>query len=324
MSFHKPFYSLNIKSARCGYVICINGAYVEVHEDSESLAIEYPVNHWLKNKQNNIEVFLSTIDDPETGKARVRRDAVLEVRLYVKEAESSDKSLVSQINFDASKLNRKDENAIDYDALNNIDEFCSGSTTPGSYAIENGKTIASTEGEYRVGSIIAQKGKSKGLCLTQPIELPLPHPEWMFFSGETHEIHFNLSDDEWEDKRTEMIAEYQKLWDALEAKDYDTFAAQISDRCKEIDLAFYRDEGQTCKNIIRKFKLNSSDPEWPLKPLSKNSLDYAVAYNQQIVWMHPWDKPMSGAIALKHTKSDMVNVYPLAFAKINGQWKIVR
>lgn len=325
MSYQKPFYSLRVSSKHLSYMLCVNGCYVEVHGSDEPLTIEYPVNQWLKNGDNSIDVYQDLLPDHELDRNIIRLDSEMIVELLVKEFGENESVCISKLCFDGAKLPRVDMEATpvpDFDASTEL--FCKGSSMPGQYSINGNTAELNPEGEYGVGDIGYEVGPHGAPRLFQHVSLPLPLPKWHFFNAEKLPIHFSLSDDEWQTFREEVLPEYQRIYDALEAQDWQTFESLCKRRCDEYDLALYREPGESLKLFIDGYKLDASDLEWELVPLAFDRVDIAVAFNNQLVWMHGWDNPLGHCIWLSHTKSDMCYKYHFMFAKFDGKWQVVR
>ncbi len=324
MNYKKPFYSLRISSKNCAYKVCVNGAFVEVHRSAEALEIEYPINQWLKDGKNTIELYQHKLPDYELKKKIIRYDAEVSAHLYVKELGTDKKVKVSSLCFNGKSIPRVEGRHMPSYENIELTKISSGSTAAGTYAIDGDHLKLDINGNYSVAEPEYCKGAHKGPLLSQEVCVPLPLPEWQFFSADKHPIHFDLNDEEYEAFRIEVMAEYQHLYDALEKKDWQAFEALVKERGDEYDQAFYLEPGETIKSFIARYELSSSDPEWELEPLDLGRMDISVAFNQQLVWMHGWDRPMSHCLWLSHTKSDMCKKYFFTFAQFNGKWKVVR
>ena len=322
---NQPFYTLKINSQYCGYTIAINGCLIENHEETSPLNMEYPVNQWLKTGDNTIEIYFYNMDDPEINKAILSPKAEITCELLVKQTNTENQKInVSTLRFIGKQVPRiEDGYKIDYNKLS-PDLTCSASTKSGHYKLTDSKLISDNSGNIVVGEITTEKGPTKSVRVIQPINIPLPFPTWQFFSAEQHKLHYDLSDDEWEAFRVELLAEYQKIYDAINSRDLNKLKPLVEDRSREYGQAFYKDDGTELNELIERINFIQSDPEWELVPPTLSRLDISVAFNHQLVWMHAWDRPMFGGIGFSHNKSDLAKAFLFIFAKIDGKWKIVR
>ena len=242
MQLEKPFYSVKIDSQYCGYTVAINGCYVEYHREGSPLNMEYPVNQWLRTGKNLIEVYFYNISDPTLKRKTVSSKAQIKCDLRVKEAwTEQDKLSVSIINFSGQQLPREKETGrIDYNALEaNI--LCENTTAAGYYDIEGASFVSKEMGEIKIDPVEVSKGPTKSIRISQAIHLNTPFPEWQFFKAEKHRLHVELSDDEWEAFRVELLAEYQKIHDAINSRDLNKLKPLIEDRSREYGQAFYKE-----------------------------------------------------------------------------------
>ncbi len=325
MNYTKPFYTLKINSKHCGYRLAVNGCLVEEDRIGEPLNMEYPINQWLKNGENTIDIHhlnITTLTDDTS----MHEEGQFTVELRVKEHGEQHSTVVSTIAYDATKLKRygEDDYLVDFDNQKALLDSIAESSKPIQFDIVDEQIKESDSGAFQVIGYEVKKGITKALQITQTIQLPTPFPLWRFFEADDLIYHNDYSDDDWLEERANMIKVYQPLWDALNTNDTEAMKKLFAARCKEYDQAFYMEDGQNLWELIVHLRGIIKDDEWVLSELEFDAVDFCVAFNHKITWLHHWKLSLDSSLIFEHVEADFEKSIPVMWSKFDGQWEIVR
>ncbi len=324
MNFKQPFYTIKLNTRHCGYVIAVNGCVIDEDRIGELSNTEYPINHFLKNGNNSIDIHQLNIMTPgeQTG---MHEEGFLTLSLCVRENDSTESMVLSETVYDATKLNIIDFEP-DYTDMDNLLASIERSSPKSQFDIVDNKVVINDGGAFSVGHYELQKGPCHALQITQTVNLPAPFPLWRFFQADDLTPHNDLSDDEWIATRKMMIEQvYQPVYQALLDDDTEALTALFAGRGKELDQAFYKKDGQDVYEMVKHLKGIINNPDFqPIRALKFDYCDVAVAFNQKMTWLHNWDLTMSGKLEFKHKEAEIVTRIPVQFARFDGNWEIVR
>jgi len=325
MNFKQPFYTLKLNTRHCGYSIAVNGCVIDEDRTGEVSNTEYPINHYLKNGDNNIEIHHINIVTKGDEKTGMHEDGLLTLSLCVRENDNTESIVLSETVYDAKKLNMVDFGPV-YTDMENLLASIERSSPKSQFDVVDNKLTLNNEGAFSVGRYELKEGPTNALQITQNIALPTPFPLWRFFQADELAFHNDLSDDEWTNTRKMMIEQvYQPVYQALLDDDTAALTALFSGRGKELDQAFYKKEGQDVYEMVKHLKGIINDPDFQaVRTLQLDSCDVVVAFNQKMTWLHNWDLTMSGKLEFKHKEANIVQEIPVRFARFDGNWEIVR
>lgn len=324
MNYSKPFYILKISSLHCGYELMVNGCPIDDNLIGEPITIEQPINPWIRNGENVIEIHHLNIKTM-SGATGMHENGRLTLELRVKESGQNESVVISKIVYDASKLKRKEGSSlVDFSGQEALFSSIEGSTEQGQYEIVDDQLVPSSSGTLKVGKYEAKEGEAQALMISQTVNIPAPFPEWRFFQADTLKYHFDLTDDEWSKARYELLDVYKPVWEALKADDTEALETLFSLRCAEYDKAYYKQEGQNLYELIVHLKSIIQDDDWALRNLKYEGVDVCVSNNLKMSWLHSWDLPLVSSLAFNHTSADLEKIIPIFFSKFDDKWEIVR
>jgi len=326
MSIIKPFYSVKITAIDCGFVLAVNGCVEERLSDAEVYNQELPINQWLKDGENIIDIHMLNIPNYATGKLALLETGKLTLDLFVKEYGTDKKIHLSSTHYDSSKLKRNNSELreVIFNDTETLFKSIATSTKKVSSSIINNELIAKDNGEYQTGEYTLSEGITKSLQISHSVILPCPFPEYKFFQADELTYHEALSDEQWEATRADLIKAYQPIWNAIKDDDSEAMVQLFSARCSEYDQAFYTEEGQNLKELIAHLRSIIHDDVWTQFELDIENVDVTVAYNGKITWLRTWELPLVHAIKFKHTTAELEKCIPFMFSKFDGKWEIVR
>ncbi|PKG83067.1 hypothetical protein CXF85_12020 [Colwellia sp. 75C3] len=325
MNYKQPFYTLRLNSQNCGYRITVNGCFIEEQRHGEMNVMEYPINQWLKNGDNLFDIYHINIPTP-AGITGLRNDGKLTLELCVRENSGSETTIINRTIYDGSHLKIEDD-SVDYTDIEGLLSSLSTSFLTNKFDVVSNKIVPSDTGEFSIEDYQVKKGEyNHALQTTQNITLPAPFPLWRFFKADELTNHNELSDEQWEATRKNMINEvYQPVWKALRDNDAKALKALFLERGKEYDQAFYKEEGKDVYEMVVHLRsLVDNEDLSPVRDLNINACDVAVAFNNKLTWLHDWDLSLSEKIEFEHLGTDLLTSIPLKFARFDGKWEIVR
>lgn len=321
----KPFYTIEISSQLCGYYACINGCPVDVEDQGVPQNISYPINQWLKNGDNEINIYFLNTTVPGNDIMDFYPEAKFQCRILVRENAGGPTYELVKLRLDSSMLPRDSTGLILYDTIEDIENVCEGTSRAGQYSLTSDGLVEDDSGRYTVGTLKPLvESFAEAPLLTLPISIPCPFPLWEFFSADKLVYHEYLSDSEWRQATDTLIAEYSLVANILKRKDFESLDNIFELRCAEYDIAFYKEPGTDLSETKNMFIRDLADPEWPVKDITSRNVEIIVSNNEKMCWLTGFGKHLSSGLALKHTSSNLIKTYPLWFSKINGDWKIVR
>lgn len=243
-----PLLNARLDITHCAYGLYVNGGLVA--QDNEGLPARepHPINHWLRSGENEIALHL---------KKRGTDVDRCEAKVAVEYAEHGGDATAAPVTLlelghsaEASLAGRPTE----------------GSSPPGHYDAASGRPSA--QGNLRVGpaSVVRLPGRYDYVhVLARKFELSLPFPEWAFFRGERHKPLWEYEkSSEALPQYEALLAEYQRLWLLLQQKDVTGFLNACEERSKEIDLAYYKQPGDTRQTLRQQLESVMNDPLYEL------------------------------------------------------------
>jgi len=152
-------------------------------------------------------------------------------------------------------------------------------------------------------------------------------PKWGWISGEQllktkgFDIWGRAPDEQYNPVHNEVKSEFMKLFRALSAKNFDSIAPLFDERNREMDLAFYREPGETAKLLKRAFESTMNDPDKMLYKLEPDNTHAYIQDNNILVSLvDGGHRP-----AIVYTwKSGGAKYYDIFMYRKDGKWIISR
>ena len=315
MTLEKPFFVLHIKAEHAnGAGIQLNGQRIIV-VDGPALGTRIPVNHFMHDGENQLAIVSSPNDEV---KKTYHNDNVVQIILTVEDfADPKIKPKeIASLSFSG-----KSYNATKNPAMLNTGETKLNSANHFREDLKQGDII--------ISKAIYEKGKDKSYdVVVRSVTIPNTKlPVWGWLSGErlTPTNGFNVlgetSDNDYNPVYKAIQMEFAKIHRALAAKDFAGIAPLFEERNREMDLAFYREPGETAKVLRRAFESTMNDSDKTLHKYVPDNTHAFIQNNNKLVNLV--DGGFRPAIVYIW-KEGGAEFYDIFMYRKNGKWIISR
>lgn len=311
MTLHEPEYYVKLNMQGCPRVIAINGVEIEADLDGTSNFSEYPINHWIRNGQNQIELLIGSDEYMKDAIGALSRCA-LEVRVKGRsngeEVDHLVTDLVMSTDFSQSAEQRFDQ-----------------SLAAGQYKIGNDGELeaASSNADVAISQIeiLPDYFGEGGFTAKRDFEAKVPFPEWAFFDGEKI-FSYPMTDESYDQMEAELWPKVLELRELFDKRALDKLLPMFEMRSREYDQAYYFEEGKTLQGLKESFQRNY---ELGL-PQSKRDLEYMQLYVSYMGNMATIANAATGngTIMFYDKRDDTNTFYTIYWIKKDGEWIIAR
>jgi hypothetical protein len=295
----KPVFTIDLQGAGTRFQLYLNGVLVEVLNHSEGQSTyEIPVNHWMRSGKNTLDLTVY----PNSKGEDIQPNAVIKALLQVRNFGEQENHTLGGFTF--SGANYKDA-VLDKAYQRDIEKFI---------PLEAG---AITVSELDMIEDAPFDGTRK-YALT--FEIPSNLPLWEFFESDEIPDFTKISGGEIEVLRAELYKILRNVQDHLVQGKVDEIMPLFAERNRETDLAFYKEKGQTERELHSDF-INDI-PTLNMITLDPNSTGYESEQNLKLTsgFRNGRDNAISGNL-----KSATGNLsFPIMFRKEDGKWIITR
>ncbi|NOZ55152.1 MAG: hypothetical protein GXP08_18785 [Gammaproteobacteria bacterium] len=307
MLINKPYFTLRLEMSSCKYTVMVNGAPIAEDLKAQPVAVDIPINHWLRTGRNEISVELYPPDEGQP--ISFASDCALKLQVHPSGVDSSQNNVISTLHY-SGQLAQKGtgtEKSTPAGKYRSVDGFTKKS---------DGDVVVS---EVKTGTLPDDYGTS----FTQTVTLTTPFPEWAFFSSDLLPDLYALSEQELDKYFDELYKQYERINDALKRKDIDSILPLFEERSREIDAAFYYEKGRTIKRLEDSLKDAVSNADYELAELKPNYLGFDVGFvNRKMERLERGRGGSAIGFDFKHTTGS--ENYDLIFRRQNGKWIITR
>jgi hypothetical protein len=249
----KPLFDVRIDIEHCPHDVYVNGGLVTRNLHANPTHVEYPINHYLRSGQNDVEVqMLKSESEPDAC------DVKLELR-WKDESAPPDATPVRLLTLFHDAKTAPAQNPT------------LGSSPSGSFDANTGQ--AADAGQLRVGaaSVTRLTGLASNIhVLSRTFEIELPFPDWAFLRSEKVTLDWQFATAEQEQHAYEqLLAAYKELHAVLAKEDVQGFLDACEERSREMDIAYYKVPGETRASLEKQLRKAMSDPEFELADLYK-------------------------------------------------------
>jgi hypothetical protein len=302
----QPFTSVNIDITGCTYQVLINDVPIMENADGLPVQVTIPVNEWMRSGKNTFSMRLGPVEDAnklaEDGQSC---KATAELLLRESSAPKSDNIVISKLSYH-SPANHFPQRLVEMD----------GSTLPGNYELAEAKLISDEKGQINHGEIFIKKSKESlgtGVTVAREITLPLNLPEWAWFKGE--KIQNN------EQTKEALGNIYKEIYSDIHAKNEKALAKLFLFRTKELRKAYYqpKDNQTTSEQIMQ----DANNKELELINLHPDYLTLKIFGDAKLAKLY-YEYNGFDALVFNYKDTNQSSSYEITFAKLNGQWTIVR
>jgi hypothetical protein len=305
----RPLVNLKLDSEQCAYQLWVNGGLVTSNLESNAAHEEQPINHWLRSGANEIQVYVyKPADEPDR----------CDIKLTVNVKDNDHEALPGATAFVLAHSAKAAAAGAP----------TQGSSPPGVFDSHQGFR-SSEKGDVRVGpaKLVQLTGVGSEIhVLSRPFNTPLPFPEWAFFRGEPMKQWFEF---ETKEKRRpsyeEILGAYQKIWQLLQKRDVKGFLAACEERSREIDLAYYKQPGETAARLRKDLESAMGDADFELATLDGPGVwKYTVGSTGKLLAL---TQGTTGSPILRYQMKDDTPfslIFPVVFRKEGGRFIVTR
>jgi len=295
----KPVFTIDLHAEGTRFQLYLNSVLVEVQNHSEGQSTyEIPVNHWMRSGKNTLDLIVY----PNSKGEDIQPNAVIKSILKVHNFGEQEKYSLGGFSFSGGNYK---EAALDKAYQREVENF-----TP----VETGGISVSKLGMIEDAPF--DGARKYALTFDIPSNLPL----WAFFESDEVPDLDTMSDEDYEAVSAEMYVILRNIQDHLEQGKVDEIMPLFAERNRETDLAFYKEEGQTERELHSDF--TNDIPTLDMITLDSNSAGYESERNLMLAsnLRNDRDNAISGNL-----KSGPGNLsFPIMFRQQDGKWIITR
>jgi hypothetical protein len=295
----KPVFTINFHATGARYRLYLNGVLVERQGSSQGQnTFEIPVNHWMRSGKNTLDLTVYPNEEGEHIPPSSQIKALLQVRNF---GEQESHALGG---FTFSGANYK-EDILDKAYQRDIESFIT---------VETGGITVSELG--MIDDAPYDGARKYAITLEIPSNLPL----WAFFNSDGVPDFMVVTDEEYGRLRLELYEILRNIQDHLEQGKVDDIMPLFAERNHEIDLAFYKEEGQTERELHSDF--TNDIPTLNMIDLDERSSAYESEENLKLTSSFRGNRTNAISGNLKSGSGNLS--FPIMFRKEDGKWIITR
>jgi hypothetical protein len=294
----KPVFTIDFHGAGTRYQLYLNGVLVEGNSNGVQSTYEIPVNHWMRSGKNTLDLTVYPNDEGQDISFKSDIKALLQVRNYGERENFT----LGGFSFDGLKY--KDA-ILDKAYQRDIEKFIPVET--------GGITVSELD---MIDDAPFDGARKYALTFEIPSNLPL----WAFFESDDVTDFTSLNYEEFIDMTTELNSILQHVGEQLTLGKVDEIMPLFAERNRETDLAFYKEEGQTERELHSDF--TNDIPTLNMIPFDPASTGYESEKNLKLAsnFRNNRTNVISGNL-----KSGPGNLsFPIMFRKEDGKWIITR
>ena len=296
----KPVFTINFHATGARYRLYLNGVLIERQGSSQGQnTFEIPVNHWMRSGKNTLDLTVYPNEEGEDIPPSSQIEALLQVRNF---GEQENYTLGGFVFSGASYKEMVLGKAYQRDVEN----------------FEQVDTGGISVSELGMIEDSPYDGARK-YALT--FEIPSSLPLWAFFGSDEVPDLDTISDKEYDEVSDELYVILRNLQDHLvEQGKVDEIMPMFAERNRETDLAFYKEEGQTERELYSDF--TNDIPTLDMINLGQMSAGYESENNLKLAsnFRNGRKNAISGNL-----KSGPGNLsFPIMFRQQDGKWIITR
>lgn len=294
----KPVFTIDFHGAGTRYQFYVNGVLVENNPDALQATTELPVNHWMRSGINTLDLLVYPDDEGEEISSNSQIKASLQVRNYGEQENYP----LGGISFDGATY-KNVLPVLGYQR--DVKDFS---------VMDDGGIVVS---EMAVENDVYFEGTRKySITIDVPSNLPL----WSFFNSDNVPDFRTVSDEDYLDLRLKLYNILRNIQDHLEHGNIDDIMPLFSERNRETDLAFYKEEGQTERELHSDF--TNDIPTLNMINLGPESSAYESEENLKLASNFRGDRKNAISGNLKSGTGNLS--FPIMFRKQGDKWIITR
>ena len=295
----KPVFTINFHATGARYRLYLNGILVEREGSSQGQnSYEIPVNHWMRSGKNTLDLTVYPNEEGEDIPPSSKIKALLQVRNFGEQENHALGGFVFS--------------GADYKEVLLADSY--------QRDVENFTTVEAGGISVSELDMIENDPFDGARKYSLTIEVPSNLPLWAFFDGDEVPDLDVISDKEYDEISDELYVILRNVQDHLEQGKVDDIMPLFAERNRETDLAFYKKEGQTERELHGDF--SNDIPTLNMINLGQMSAGYEIERNLKLAsnFRNGRKNAISGNL-----KSGPGNLsFPIMFRKQDGKWIITR
>jgi hypothetical protein len=311
MFARRPLINLKVDIEQCSYQLFLNGGLVTSNLEGNPAHEDQPVNHWLRTGSNEIQVYMYKAADEQD-------ECNVKVAVTAKDNDDDKIPLAT-----ALVLAHSAKAAA-------AGSPTQGSSPPGLFDSHQGFR-ASDKGDLRVGpaKIVHLTGKGDQIyVLSRTFEVQLPFAGWAFFRGDKLKQWWEFENEKAMDPAYEaVLAAYRKVWSLLQKRDVTGFLDACEERSREIDLAYYKQPGETRAGLRKELESTVEDSTLELASVENRPgkfWKYTVGSTGTLIALTQGDR---GSPILRFQMKDGTPfslIFPVVFRKEGDRYIVTR
>ena len=294
----KPVFTIDLHAAGTRFQLYLNGVLVEGDPSGGQNIYEIPVNHWMRSGKNTLDLTVYPDDEGED----IQSNSVIKALLQVRNFGEQENHALGGFVFKGATYKTA---VLDKAYQRDLESF---------EIVDSGGIKISELGMIEDAPF--DGARKYALTLEVPSNLPL----WAFFESDEVPDLDTMSDESYEAITAEMYVILKGIQDHLEQGKVDEVMPLFAERNRETDLAFYKEEGQTQRELHSDF--TNDIPTLNMLNLGPDSAGYESERNLKLAssLRNDRDNAISGNL-----KSGPGNLsFPIMFRKQDGKWIITR
>jgi len=295
----KPVFTINFHATGARYRLYLNGVLIERQGSSQGQnSYEIPVNHWMRSGKNTLDLTVYPNEEGEDIPPSSQIKALLQVRNFGEQenytlggfafsgASYKEVVLGKAYQRDVENFEQVDTGGISISELGMIED--------------------------------SPYDGARKYALT--FEIPSNLPLWAFFGSDEVPDFITLSDEDYYAVSADLYAIFLNIQNHLEEGNIDEIMPLFSERNRETDLAFYKEEGQTERELYSDF--TNDIPTLNLLGLDSDTTTYESENNLKLATNYRADRDNVISGNLKSGPGNLS--FPIMFRQQDGKWIITR
>ena len=315
----KPYVSLGIEGGGTCFTILVNDIPIYFHYDYDTVTFEMPINQYLQNGENALEIdLIQPLDEDEQP---IKGDVCcIKVSINVKEAGGEELYTLGTLNYTAPSdkiLNRSDEKYIINSSANQYLTVSNGkieTTSHDDSMFVIGRPVIKADATAYYGyNFNSEKiDRHSGVSVSNIFKIKLPYENEMLILGES--LVYG------EQTKKKLLEEYKQIVLSIKEKKFSSLKPLFKERTKNRMRCLYLNDKEA--DVLKSFEESECSPGFVLSDdIIIEDVFLNIFGGNKLAQLTYWDgSPIIGFALPNNAGSRMYN---LIFAKINGEWKVV-
>lgn len=312
MKIEKPSYYIKLNMVQCPRLVSINGIELERDFSRSNTHAEYPINPYIKNGENSFEL---VVGEQDFMKEKTGGNSKCVVNLLVRGYVGNDK-----VEYNITDIVYTPNYSGD------AQDLYKQSSKSGKFSFGTGGEIIESTGspDFEVEDITLAPIYMNGAGATfrRSFDAVVPFPEWEFFKGEKI-FETPMARENYSENKTLVLGLVSDIRGVLETRDLERILPLFELRSKELDLAFYKEKGETLRELRRSLEV-IFNKKFPMSEMKEPKyLQLLVSYDGKLVSIVNGGN-MTGTVYYRDTETDTFTFYTIWWMKKDGKWIVAR